>query len=54
MHKRAMGAGAVTGVAALLMSACGGSSTPTVKLTAKVASAPSTTAAPVVTRAPTW
>jgi arabinogalactan oligomer/maltooligosaccharide transport system substrate-binding protein len=38
MHKRAIGAAAVTGVAALLMSACGGSTT--------VAAKPSTTKAP--------
>jgi arabinogalactan oligomer/maltooligosaccharide transport system substrate-binding protein len=39
MHKRAIGAAAVTGIAALLMSACGGSTT--------VAAKPSTTKAPV-------
>jgi arabinogalactan oligomer / maltooligosaccharide transport system substrate-binding protein len=49
MHKRAMGAVAVTGIAALLMSACGGSSTPTVKASTKTAAAPASasTAAPV-------
>jgi arabinogalactan oligomer/maltooligosaccharide transport system substrate-binding protein len=49
MHKRAMGAVAVTGIAALLMSACGGSSTPTVKASTKTAAAPASasTVAPV-------
>jgi len=51
MHKRAIGATAVIGAAALLMSACGGSSTPTAKpSTAKAtttAPAPTTTGAPV-------
>ena len=40
MHKRAMGAVAVTGIAALLMSACGGSSTPAAKPSANTALAP--------------
>ena len=50
MHKRAIGAAAVTGVAALLMSACGGSTTVAAKpsTTAKAAApAPASTAAPV-------
>jgi len=50
MHKRAIGAAAVTGVAALLMSACGGSTTVAAKpsTTAKAAApAPVSTAAPV-------
>ena len=45
MHKRAMGAAAVTGIAALLMSACGGSTT--------VAAKPSTTKAAVPAAAST-
>ena len=47
MHKRAMGAVAVTGIAALLMSACGGSSTPAAKPSAKTAAAPATSGPPV-------
>jgi arabinogalactan oligomer / maltooligosaccharide transport system substrate-binding protein len=56
MHKRAIGAAAVTGVVALLMSACGGSSTPTASApspsetaatTAAPAPAPTTTGPPV-------
>jgi arabinogalactan oligomer/maltooligosaccharide transport system substrate-binding protein len=49
MHKRAIGVAAVTGVAALLMSACGGSTTLTAKpTTAKAAApAPTTTGPPV-------
>ncbi len=45
MHKRAMGAVAVTGIAALFMSACGGSSTPSAKTAA--APAPATSGPPV-------
>jgi hypothetical protein len=40
MHKRAIGATAVIGVAALLMSACGGSSTPTRDSVSLVADGP--------------
>jgi arabinogalactan oligomer / maltooligosaccharide transport system substrate-binding protein len=49
MHKRAIGAAAVTGVAALLMSACGGSTTVAAKpsTTKAAAPAPVSTAAPV-------
>ena len=50
MHKRAIGAVAVTGVAALLMSACGGSTTVAAKpspTTKAAAPAPAGTAAPV-------
>lgn len=50
MHKRAIGAAAVTGVAALLMSACGGSTTVAAKpsaTTKAAAPAPAGTAAPV-------
>ena len=43
MHKRAIGAAAITGVAALLMSACGSTTTPVAKPTP---SATTTTAAP--------
>jgi arabinogalactan oligomer/maltooligosaccharide transport system substrate-binding protein len=48
MHKRAIGAAAVTGVAALLMSACGGSTTVAAKPSTTKAAAP----APVSTKAP--
>jgi arabinogalactan oligomer/maltooligosaccharide transport system substrate-binding protein len=49
MHKRAIGAAAFTGVAALFMSACGGSSTPAAKPSTTKAAAPAaaSTAAPV-------
>jgi len=55
MHKRAFGAAAITGVAALLMSACGGSSTPaagktstsSTSTTTAPAPSPTTTAPPV-------
>ena len=51
MHKRAIGAAAVTGVAALLMSACGGATTPVAKsspsATTAAAPAPATTGPPV-------
>ena len=47
MHKRALGAVALTGVAALLMSACGGSTTPAAKTPA--ADSTKTTAAPAPT-----
>ena len=50
MHKRAMGAAAITGVAALLMSACGGATTPAAKPSASAttaAPAPATTGPPV-------
>jgi arabinogalactan oligomer/maltooligosaccharide transport system substrate-binding protein len=43
MHKRAIGAAAVTGVAALLMSACGGSTTVAAKPSATKAPAPAAT-----------
>ena len=43
MHKRAIGAAAVTGVAALFMSACGGSSTPAAADKTPAASGSSTT-----------
>ena len=53
MHKRAFGAAAVTGVAALLLSACGGtepaassSSTATASETTTAAPSPTTTGAP--------
>ena len=50
MHKRAIGAAALTGVAALLMSACGGTTTPTAKPSTSAttaAPAPAKTDAPV-------
>jgi arabinogalactan oligomer/maltooligosaccharide transport system substrate-binding protein len=51
VHKRAIGAAAITGVAALLMSACGGTTAPTAKpaasATTKSAPAPATTGPPV-------
>jgi len=52
MHKRAIGAAALTGVAALLMSACGGTTTPAAKpstsaATTTAAPAPAATGAPV-------
>ena len=46
MHKRAMGAVAVTGVVALLMSACGGTTAPSANLTTTAAGSATTT--PVV------
>ena len=55
MHKRAIGAAAFTGVAALLLSACGGSSTPAAKPTPTAAGSATTTAAapaPTKTGAP--
>jgi maltose-binding protein MalE len=49
MHKRAMGAVAVTGIAVLLMSACGGASVPAAKPSTKTAAAPaSVTSGPPV------
>jgi len=48
MHKRAIGAAAITGVAALLLGACGGTTTPAAKPSP---SATTTTAAPEPTKA---
>jgi arabinogalactan oligomer / maltooligosaccharide transport system substrate-binding protein len=49
MHKRAMGAVAVTGIAALFMSACGGASISAAKSSTKTAAAPApTTSGPPV------
>jgi arabinogalactan oligomer / maltooligosaccharide transport system substrate-binding protein len=54
MHKRAIGAAAVTGVAALFMSACGGSSTPAAdKTPAPSGSSTTTTAAAPAEASPT-
>ncbi len=52
MHKRAIGAAAITGVAALLLGACGGTTTPAAKpspsaTTTTAAPAPTTTGPPV-------
>ena len=52
MHKRAIGAAAMTGVAALLLGACGGTTTPAAKpspsaTTTTAAPAPTTTGPPV-------
>ncbi|HEX8972196.1 maltose ABC transporter substrate-binding protein [Oryzihumus sp.] len=54
MHKRAFGAVAVTGVAALLMSGCGGSSTPAAagKTSSTTATATTPAASPTTTGAP--
>lgn len=46
MHKRAIGAAALTGVAALLMSACGGTTTPAAQPTGSASSATTTAPAP--------
>ena len=54
MHEGAIGAAAAIGVAALLMSARGGSSTPTVKPSSRPQAHRQRRPRPFVTLAPTW